>query len=304
LCVSREQAEEVKALLAGGLAPRGLAFNEDKTRIVHLDDGFDFLGFNIRRYRGKLLIKPSKAALRRHRERLAAEMKALRGANVLAVIKRLNPIIRGWSAYYRTAVSSEAFAKLDHYLWALTYKWAKHSHSNKPKNWVINRYFGEFNKSRRDRWVLGDRDSGEPAWVWWRLVRLVFAADSWSADSDSARPRAGRKVLGGRSRSGAQVLEGNRLLAAGAQPAGADPPAERVAVFTPPRTEVTLLARGALIDGGVRAEYRSMCGERLGVAGPPVGLLAGIGAEPAPTGGGKGGAAPLAGDYRSIVTLS
>ena len=72
---------EVKARLAAWLAPRGLAFNEDKTRIVHLDDGFDFLGFNVRRYRGKLLIKPSKAALRRHRERLAAEMKALRGAN-------------------------------------------------------------------------------------------------------------------------------------------------------------------------------------------------------------------------------
>ena len=103
--------------LAGWLAPRGLAFNEDKTRIVHLDDGFDFLGFNVRRYRGKLLIKPSKAAMRRIRERLAAEMKALRGANAAAVLARLNPIIRGWSAYYRTVVSSEAFAKLDTHLW-------------------------------------------------------------------------------------------------------------------------------------------------------------------------------------------
>ena len=99
--------------LAGWLAPRGLAFNEDKTRVVHLDEGFDFLGFNVRRYQGKLLIKPSKAAIRRIRERLAAEMRALRGANVVAVIRRLNPIIRGWSAYYRTVVSSEAFAKLD-----------------------------------------------------------------------------------------------------------------------------------------------------------------------------------------------
>jgi RNA-directed DNA polymerase len=70
LCVSREQAEQVKARLTGWLAPRGLAFNEDKTRIVHLDQGCDFLGFNVRRYRGKLLIKPSKAAVKRHRERL------------------------------------------------------------------------------------------------------------------------------------------------------------------------------------------------------------------------------------------
>ena len=95
LCVSREQADEVKTRLAAWLAPRGLAFNEDKTRVVHLDDGFDFLGFNVRRYRGKLLIKPSKAALRRHRERLSAEMRALRGANVSTVIKRLDPIIGG-----------------------------------------------------------------------------------------------------------------------------------------------------------------------------------------------------------------
>ena len=68
--------------LAAWLAPRGLAFNEDKTRIVHLDEGFDFLGFHVRRYRnGKLLIKPSKAAVQRIRERLTAEMRALRGAN-------------------------------------------------------------------------------------------------------------------------------------------------------------------------------------------------------------------------------
>lgn len=80
-CYSQEQAEQVKARLAAWLAPRGLVFNEDKTRIVHLVDGFDFLGFNVRRYQGgKLLIKPSKAAVRRLRERLAVEMRGLRAA--------------------------------------------------------------------------------------------------------------------------------------------------------------------------------------------------------------------------------
>ena len=160
MCVSREQAEEVKQRLAAWLAPRGLAFNEDKTRIVHLDDGFNFLGFNVRRYQGKLLIKPSKAAIKRHRERLTAEVKALRGANAAAVIKRLNPIIRGWSAYYRTVVSSEVFSKLDKHTWTLTYKWAKRGHPNKSTHWVVTRYFGRFNRSRRDRWVFGDRASG------------------------------------------------------------------------------------------------------------------------------------------------
>ncbi|GGJ73043.1 reverse transcriptase domain-containing protein [Streptomyces brasiliensis] len=76
LCHSREHAEQVKAKLADWLTPRGLAFNEGKTRIVNLDDGFDFLGFNVRRYHDKLvLIKPSREAVRRIRRRLRMEMR-------------------------------------------------------------------------------------------------------------------------------------------------------------------------------------------------------------------------------------
>ncbi len=184
MCTSREQAEEVKARLTVWLAPRGLAFNEDKTRIVDLDDGFDFLGFNVRRYRNKLLIKPSKAAVQRQRERLAAEVRALRGANAAAVIKRLSPIIRGWSAYYRTVVSSEAFAKLDKYVWTLTYRWATHTHSNKSRHWVVNRYFGAFNRFRRDRWVFGDRDSGAylVKFGWTKIVRHQMVPGTASPD--------------------------------------------------------------------------------------------------------------------------
>jgi RNA-directed DNA polymerase len=187
MCVSREQAEEVKARLTAWLAPRGLTFNEDKTRVVHLDDGIDFLGFNVRRYRGKLLIKPSKAAVQRHRKRLAAEMKALRGTNAPAVITRLNPIIRGWSAYYRTVVSSRAFAKLDKHTWTLTYKWAHYRHPNKSRHWVVTRYFGQFNRSRRDQWVFGDRDSG--AYLlkssWTKIVRHQLVPGAASPDDPS-----------------------------------------------------------------------------------------------------------------------
>lgn len=128
LCHSQAQAEQVKALLAEWLAPRGLVFNEDKTRVVNLDEGFEFLGFSVRRMSAKLLIKPSKAALRRHRQRLRDEMRSLRGANVATVLRRLVPMVRGWANYYRTVVSSEMFSALDRYLWRLTYKWAKHSH--------------------------------------------------------------------------------------------------------------------------------------------------------------------------------
>jgi RNA-directed DNA polymerase len=184
LCHSRQEAIEVKARLAAWLAPRGLAFNEDKTRVVTLDEGFDFLGFNVRRYHGKLLIKPSKAAVRRIRKRLAAELRSLRGANAQAVIKRLNPIIRGWAAFYRTQVSSETFGKLDHYLWKLTYKWATFSHENKSASWVFARYFAKFNKSRQDRWVFGDRNSGAymHRFAWTHIVRHEIVKSGASPD--------------------------------------------------------------------------------------------------------------------------
>jgi RNA-directed DNA polymerase len=170
-CHSRQQAGQVKARLAGWLARRGLSLNEDKTRIVCLTRGFDFLGWNIRRYpNGKLLIKPSKAAIGRHRQRLAEEMRTMRGSNALAVIVTLNPVIRGWAAYYRSQVSSEAFTSLAAYMWTLTWKWARHSHPNKGQRWVAARYFGKFHPNREDRWVFGDKDTGT------RLVK-----HSWTA---------------------------------------------------------------------------------------------------------------------------
>jgi RNA-directed DNA polymerase len=176
-CHTRQQAEQVKARLAEWLAPRGLTFNEAKTRIVRLDvEGFDFLAFNLRRYRnGKLLIKPSRAAIKEFRKRLAREFRTLRGANVAAVLAKIVPIVRGWVAYYRTVVSSRVFSALDAYLWKLTYKWAKWSHSNKPKRWIVQRYYGKFDKSRADRWVFGDRDTGRylPKPSWTDIVRHI-----------------------------------------------------------------------------------------------------------------------------------
>jgi len=184
LCHSRQEALEVKARLADWLAPKGLALNEDKTRVVSLDEGFDFLGFNVRRYGPKSLIKPSNAAQRRIRERLRDELRSLRGTNAQAVIKRLNPIIRGWAAYYRTQVSSEVFNALDHYLWRLVYKWARFSHQNKSTSWVVHRYFGMFNKSRQDRWVFGDRHSGAymHKFFWTKIRRHQIVMGTASPD--------------------------------------------------------------------------------------------------------------------------
>ncbi len=232
LCHSRQEAEQVKARLAEWLAPRGLSFNEEKTRIVHLDDGFDFLGFTARRFHGKLLIKPSKAAIKRVRQRLAVEFRALRGANVAAVLARINPITRGWANYYRGAASSIVFAALDAHLWRLAYKWACHSHPDKPKPWITNRYFGRYNTARQDRWVFGDRDSGAylPKLAWTKIVRhgLVRGeaspddpaqADYWAERRRRSRPPLDRGTLHLlRKQKGRCPLCGDLLLHADREP--------------------------------------------------------------------------------------
>ena len=186
LCCSREQAEQVKERLAQWLAPRGLVFNENKTQITHLDQGVDFLGFTIRRFRNgkKLLTKPSNDALRRIRKRLSTEAKALRGANADAVIAKLNPIIAGWAAYYRIGASKRAFNALDAHVWRLVYKWARFSHSNKPMHWVKARYFGMFNPARRDSWVFGSRETGYylRKFAWTPIVRHRMVVGTASSD--------------------------------------------------------------------------------------------------------------------------
>jgi RNA-directed DNA polymerase len=186
LCHNQRQAEQIKARLAEWLEPRGLVFNENKTRIIHIgQSGFDFLGFNVRRHDGKLLITPAKAAVRRIRERLRAEVRALRGSNAKAVITALNPIIKGWAAYYRGVVSKRTFSVLDNYMWALTFKWATYSHPNKPKRWVVARYFGKFNKFRNNHWVFGDAASGAhlAKFSWTRIVRHVMVKGGASPDN-------------------------------------------------------------------------------------------------------------------------
>ncbi len=187
-CHSRQQAEQVKARLAAWLAPRGLAFNEAKTRIVRLSEGFDFLGFSLRRYpNGKLLVKPGATAIKRFRERLSGEFRALRGANAEAVLAKIVPITRGWSAYYKAAVSSRAFSALDAYLWRLTYKWACWTHPNKPKRWIANRYYRKFSKFRNDRWVFGNPDTGAhlPKLSWTPIVRHTLVKGGASPDDPS-----------------------------------------------------------------------------------------------------------------------
>ena len=185
LCHTRAQAVEVKARLVEWLEPRGLAVNEGKTTIVPVTAGFDFLGFTIRRYpSGKLLTTPSKAAVRRIKGRLRAEVRSLYSAKTGAVPYAINPIVRGWTAYYRHGVSKRVFTELDTHLWKLTWEWARRRHPKKPRRWVVDQYYGQFNRGRQDRWVFGDRDGGLflQKFAWTPIVRHEMVRGSASTD--------------------------------------------------------------------------------------------------------------------------
>ncbi|HKS44506.1 MAG TPA: group II intron maturase-specific domain-containing protein, partial [Amycolatopsis sp.] len=130
------------------------------------------------------LIKPSAAAIQRIRERLRTEIRALRGSNAAAILAALTPIIRGWATYYRGVVSSKVFKSLDNYMWTLLYKWATRRHPNKSKTWVIDRYYGKFNKFRNDRWVFGDIATGAylVKFSWTGIVRHILVKGGASPD--------------------------------------------------------------------------------------------------------------------------
>jgi RNA-directed DNA polymerase len=139
--------------------------SEDKTRIVNLSEGFDFLGFNVRHYPApktarsgyKLLIKPSKESVSNFKERMRLEWMNLKGHNTMEVLKRLNPIVRGWANYFRIGVSKHTLETLEH--WMLT-RCAPHVRSNHPRKgwrWCRQKYWGQLNPERADRWVFGTR---------------------------------------------------------------------------------------------------------------------------------------------------
>ena len=162
LCKTQEDAITVKKLLINELSEIGLELSREKTKIVHLDKGFDFLGWNFRRYTetsrrsGKcVFIKPSKKNIQDFKNRLKEVFKELRGHNQLAVIFKLNPIIRGWGNYHKNVVSKEIFSKLDHYIFLKLKKWGKRLHTKKSWDEIRRKYWGKLCPGRNDNWVFG-----------------------------------------------------------------------------------------------------------------------------------------------------
>jgi RNA-directed DNA polymerase len=133
----------VKPRIEGFLRDRGLALNEAKTRLVEVSEGFDFLGFHISKFgRGeKTLVVPQKEKVVKHLRAIKAYLDTHRQTPAGQVIRDLNPVIRGWSNYYRHVSASRTFAEVRHRQWQMLWRWAKRRHPKKPIGWVKARYF-------------------------------------------------------------------------------------------------------------------------------------------------------------------
>ena len=154
---SKEVIEEyVLPKLQTFLAERGLSLNRGKTQIVHRDEGFNFLGFNIRNYKGKLLTKPQKEKVQQHLRHLKGILEANKQAKVESLVRQLNPIIMGWANYYRYGVASRTFSMVGHRLWQMLWRWAKWRHPNKSSGWVKQRYFKRVGNRN---WVFGNQQA-------------------------------------------------------------------------------------------------------------------------------------------------
>ncbi len=196
-CESHEDAEKAKLKLEKWLALRGLSFSEEKTKICHLSEGFNFLGFNIRQYKTpltartgwKLLIKPSKESRQKIRDKLKGEWKALRGVNIQVVLIKLNPIIRGWANYFRTGVAKESFYKLDNFMYEKERKFVKRKHPKKPKKWQQKHYWGRLNLDRQDNWVFGDKQTGDHLvkFRWFKIERHIMVKGGNSPDDPTLK---------------------------------------------------------------------------------------------------------------------
>lgn len=147
---------EVKPLVEKFLSVRGLDLSQEKTKVTHISEGFDFLGLNVRKYgsQRKFLIKPSTKNVVAFIDKVRNIVKEHRTARQEILIYKLNPVIRGWAQYHKPHCSSRTFAKVDSIIWRMTWRWACRRHPNKGKRWIKNRYFSS---SSTSAWVFGTK---------------------------------------------------------------------------------------------------------------------------------------------------
>lgn len=173
---SKEQLEQdVKPLIEEFMKERGLTLSPEKTKITHLDGGFDFLGQNIRKYKGKLLIKPSKTNIKAFLEKVRSIIRSGKAIPQIKLIKMLNPVISGWANYHQHVVSKKVFASVDHEIWKALWQWSLRRHPNKGKGWVRMRYF---HRTQTRSWIFAVETSERGANGKRLLKSLRLASDT------------------------------------------------------------------------------------------------------------------------------
>ncbi|MFG1967663.1 group II intron reverse transcriptase/maturase, partial [Nonomuraea sp. NPDC049028] len=157
ICHTEQEAHEVHRRLKEWFLPRGLAFNEEKTAVRHLNDGFDFLGCTVRTYaNGYTLVTPSKDAVRKAKERIREVVRSNRGKPAARLVRELNSFVRGWTAYYRPWSSKRAFIEVDRIMFGQLWEWASRQHRRKGRQWIAARYWGKRIAGSENRWIFGE----------------------------------------------------------------------------------------------------------------------------------------------------
>jgi RNA-directed DNA polymerase len=139
---------EVKPWVQRFLAIRGLELSDEKTRVTHVKEGFDFLGQNVRNFGGRIVIRPSKKNVQAFKAKIKAMFKEHKTVKQESLIAMLNPVIRGWANYHRTVSAMAMFDSIDAWLWLKEWQWAKRRHPNKSARWIKAKYFVITNTSR------------------------------------------------------------------------------------------------------------------------------------------------------------
>lgn len=195
-CETKQDAEKSVTILQNWMKDRGLTLSDEKTKIVHLTQGFDFLGFNVRQYPVsntktgfKLLIKPSKQTMQNVRNQLRQVWREHKSQNIEYLINKLNPIIRGIANYLRIGVSSEAFSHLDSWMHTREKRYANRMHPNKSDKWRQKRYWGRLNLDRMDNWVFGSKESNKHLlkFMWFNIERHTQIKGTSSPDDPELR---------------------------------------------------------------------------------------------------------------------
>lgn len=153
---TKEIAEEAKGLIREFLKTRGLELSEEKTTITHINDGFDMLGWTFRKFKGKLIVKPSKKSIKNFVASLSETiLKRGKAWKQEVLIEKLNQQIRGWTNYHQSVCASEAFAHIDYILYELLWRWAKRRHPHKGRWWVSLNYW---HRRGNRNWVFSTED--------------------------------------------------------------------------------------------------------------------------------------------------